>query len=82
MTQIEQAPPLLLSDASTVDRRRPGRLGIENPHLIAVLRAPDTDPPRLSFGADVGMQQHFPFVYVLLAAGGFWAALLWAIAEF
>jgi hypothetical protein len=56
--------------AAPGDRRRPGRLQIDNPHLIAVLRKPEAGPPPERY------EPRFSFAWVILAAAMFWGLVV------
>jgi hypothetical protein len=81
MDQIDRllAPPATETD--TADRRRPGRPAFDNPHLIAVLRVPGAVPSVLAPCGKAAAAARVPFIYVLLAAVGFWVAAVVALAR-
>jgi hypothetical protein len=81
MDQIDRllAPPT--AESNTADRRRPGRSAFDNPHLIAVLRAPGAAPLVLAPRGKAPASERIPFIYVLLAAVGFWVTAVVALAR-
>ena len=81
MDQIDRllAPPT--TETNTADRRRPGRAAFDNPHLIAVLRAPGAALPVVTPRDKQAALARVPFIYVLLAAVVFWVAAVVALAR-
>jgi len=78
------APGIIHGGGATRDRRRPGRLAIDNEHLIGLLRAPGADPDKDAADPVAGMPPEDAggkgkLAYVIIAAVLLWCAIVAAV---